>query len=83
MRFVSAIYRGALIEQRQFIVDEAKQLGYTGTSNYDTMLKTIDDKLAKFKEVKPGTPQAGNQNQRQPTGNPLIDKYLVPANTPQ
>jgi hypothetical protein len=83
MRFVSAIYRGALIEQRQFIVDEAKQLGYTGTSNYDTMLKTIDDKLAKFKEVKPGSPQMGTQNQRQPTGNPLIDKYLVPANTPQ
>jgi hypothetical protein len=83
MRFVSAIYRGALIEQRQFIVDEAKQLGYTGTSNYDTMLKTIDDKLAKFKEVKPGAPQGAPQNQRQPTGNPLIDKYLVPANTPQ
>jgi hypothetical protein len=83
MRFVSAIYRGALIEQRQFIVDEAKQLGYTGTSNYDTMLKTIDDKLAKFKEVKPGTPQGGTPKPAQPTGNPLIDKYLVPANTPQ
>jgi hypothetical protein len=83
MRFVSAIYRGALIEQRQFIVDEAKQLGYTGTSNYDTMLKTIDDKLAKFKEVKPGTPQGGAPKPAQPTGNPLIDKYLVPANTPQ
>lgn len=83
MRFVSAIYRGALIEQRQFIVDEAKQLGYTGTSNYDMMLKTIDDKLAKFKEVKPGTPQGGTPKPAQPTGNPLIDKYLVPANNPQ
>lgn len=83
LRFVSAIYRGALIEQRQFIVDEAKQLGYTNTSNYDTMLKSIDDKLAKFKEVKPGSPQMGTQNQRQTTGNPLIDKYLAPANTTQ
>ena len=53
MRFVSAIYRGALIEQKQFIIDEAKQLGYTNTSNYDMMIKSIDDKLAKFKEVKP------------------------------
>jgi molybdopterin converting factor small subunit len=83
IRFVSAIYRGALIEQKQFIIDEAKQLGYTNTSNYDMMIKSIDDKLAKFKEVKPSTPQVTPQNQRQPTGNPLIDKYLVPANTPQ
>jgi hypothetical protein len=72
MRFVSAIYRGALIEQKQFIVDEAKQLGYTGTSNYDTMLKTIDDKLAKFKEVKPGENIPAQTTQ---SDDALINKY--------
>jgi hypothetical protein len=72
MRFVSAIYRGALIEQRQFIVDEAKQLGYTGTSNYDMMLKTIDDKLAKFKEVKPGE---NIPTQTTQSDDALINKY--------
>jgi hypothetical protein len=82
-RFVSAIYRGALIEQKQFIVDQAKELGYTGTSNYNSAIESIDNKLAKFKEVKPGTPQGGTPKLAQPTGNPLIDKYLVPANTPQ
>ena len=83
MRFVSAIYRGALIEQKQFIVDQAKELGYTGTSNYNSAIESIDNKLAKFKEVKPGAPQGGTPKPAQPTGNPLIDKYLVPANTPQ
>jgi len=83
LRFVSAIYRGALIEQKQFIVDQAKELGYTGTSNYNSAIESIDSKLAKFKEVKPGTPQLGTPKPAQPTGNPLIDKYLVPANTPQ
>jgi len=82
-RFVSAIYRGALIEQKQFIVDQAKELGYTGTSNYNSAIESIDNKLAKFKEVKPGTPQGNTPKPAQPTGNPLIDKYLVPANTPQ
>ena len=83
MRFISAIYRGALIEQKEFIVNQAKELNYTDTSNYTSLIKSIDDKLAKFKEVKPGTPQGGTPKPAQPTGNPLIDKYLVPANTPQ
>ena len=83
MRFISAIYRGALIEQKEFIVNQAKELNYTETSNYTSLIKSIDDKLAKFKEVKPGTPQGGTPKPAQPTGNPLIDKYLVPANTPQ
>jgi hypothetical protein len=54
MRFISAIYRGALIEQKEFIIGQAKELNYTETSNYTSLIKTIDDKLAKFKEVKPG-----------------------------
>jgi hypothetical protein len=83
MRFISAIYRGALIEQKEFIIGQAKELNYTETSNYTSLIKTIDDKLAKFKEVKPGAPQGGSPKPGQPTGNPLIDKYLVPANTPQ
>jgi hypothetical protein len=54
MRFISAIYRGALIEQKEFIIGQAKELNYTETSNYTSLIKSIDDKLAKFKEVKPG-----------------------------
>jgi hypothetical protein len=52
-KFVSAIYRGALIEQKNFVVDEAKQLGYTNTPNYEAFVKSIDDKLSKFKEITP------------------------------
>lgn len=72
LRFVSAIYRGALIEQKQFIVDTAKELNYTNTSNYDTLIKSIDDKLAKFKEVKPGENIPAQTTQ---SDDALINKY--------
>jgi len=72
MRFISAIYRGALIEQKEFIANQAKELNYTDTSNYTSLIKSIDDKLAKFKEVKPG------ENIPAPTtqsDDALINKY--------
>ena len=72
MRFVSAIYRGALIEQKQFIVDQAKELGYTGTSNYNSAIESIDNKLAKFKEVKPGENIPAQTTQ---SDDALINKY--------
>jgi len=52
-KYVSAIYRGALIEQKNFVVNEAKQLGYTKSPNYESFIQSIDDQLGKFKEFTP------------------------------
>jgi hypothetical protein len=52
-KFVSAIYRGALIEQKNFVVNEAKQLGYTKSPNYESFIQSIDEQLGKFKEFTP------------------------------
>jgi len=52
-KYVSAIYRGALIEQKNFVINEAKQLGYTKSPNYESFIQSIDDQLGKFKEFTP------------------------------
>jgi hypothetical protein len=52
-RFVSAIYRGALIEQKNFVVNEAEQLGYSKSPNYESFIQSIDKQLGKFKEFTP------------------------------
>ena len=52
-KYVSAIYRGALIEQKNFVVNEAKQLGYTKSPNYESFIQSIDEQLAKFKQFTP------------------------------
>jgi len=52
-KYVSAIYRGALIEQKNFVVNEAKQLGYSKSPNYESFIQSIDEQLAKFKQFTP------------------------------
>jgi hypothetical protein len=52
-KYVSAIYRGALIEQKNFVVNEAKQLGYTKSPNYESFIQSIDEQLGKFKQFTP------------------------------
>jgi hypothetical protein len=52
-KYVSAIYRGALIEQKNFVVNEAKQLGYSKSPNYESFIQSIDEQLGKFKEITP------------------------------
>ena len=52
-KYVSAIYRGALIEQKNFVVNEAKQLGYTKSPNYESFIQSIDEQLDKFKQFTP------------------------------
>jgi len=52
-KYVSAIYRGALIEQKNFVINEAKQLGYTKSPNYESFIQSIDEQLGKFKEFTP------------------------------
>lgn len=64
-KFVSAIYRGALIEQKNFVVNEAKQLGYTKSPNYESFIQSIDEQLGKFKELKP---TAKSSDEAKPTG---------------
>lgn len=53
-RFATAVYRGALLERKKFIKDQAEQAGYDKTPNYDIAIRQLDDQLAKFKLVKPG-----------------------------
>ena len=52
-KYVSAIYRGALIEQKNFVINEAKQLGYTKSPNYESFIQSIDEQLGKFKQFTP------------------------------
>lgn len=74
-KYASAVYRGALMERKKFLQSEAKQLGYDKSPNYDQAISDIDAELAKFK--KPSENKRVDSVVRvQPTGNPLIDKYL-------
>jgi hypothetical protein len=70
-RFVSAIYRGALIEQKNFVVNEAEQLGYSKSPNYESFIQSIDKQLGKFKEFTP-PPKTGAEkpsvSEEKPTG---------------
>jgi hypothetical protein len=78
-RFMSAVYRGALIDQKNIYVKQAARLGYADSPNYTTTLKQIDEELAKFREVQPAAPPAAAGRPRTATtGNPLVDKYLNP-----
>ena len=63
-KYVSAIYRGALIEQKNFVINEAKQLGYTKSPNYESFIQSIDEQLGKFKEF---TPPAKTSVENPPT----------------
>lgn len=85
-RFMSAIYRGALLDQRNMYVKQAQRLGYADSPNYKTTLQQIDEELAKFRPSQPaGTPAATAPAAGTPTapragttGNALVDKYLTP-----
>ena len=52
-RFATAVYRGALLERKKFIQDQAEQAGYKDTPNYAIAIRQLDDQLAKFKLIKP------------------------------
>lgn len=77
-KYVSAVFRGALLEQKRMLQDKAKEFGYIESPNYKARLQSIDDQLARFKKPSEGKPEATGAKV-QPTGNPLIDKYLQPA----
>ena len=52
-QFAIALYRGALIERKKFIQEQAEQLGYDKSPNYDSAIRQIDKKLEQFKLIKP------------------------------
>ena len=59
-RFMSAVYRGALIDQKNIYIQQADRLGYSDSSTFKKTLKQLDDELAKFRPQQPApAPGAG------------------------
>ena len=76
-KFATAVYRGALLERKQFLKDNAEQYGYLNTPNYASAIGQIDNQLAKFKPIAPQSTTTTNPSAIQTrTGNSLVDKYL-------
>lgn len=73
-RFVTAVYRGALLEQKQKYVDQAERLGYTDSPEYAKTIKQFDDKLAQFKLVNQNKPKESG-NKPQESDEDLINRY--------
>lgn len=75
-QFAVALYRGALLERKQFIQDQAESTGYSESPNYKKTIEQLDKKLGQFKLVTP----KGSQNSSAPAPKPedeeLINKYL-------
>jgi len=76
-RFATAVYRGALLERKKFIQDQAEQAGYKDTPNYAIAIRQLDDQLAKFKLIKPNEKTSSEQKQTS-SDDELINKYLKP-----
>lgn len=81
-QFMTAIYRGALLDQKNIYIERARRLGYAESPNYKTTIEQLDEQLAKFKLVTPPeTPNATRVKTpvapARTTGDPLVDKYLI------
>jgi hypothetical protein len=76
-QFAVALYRGALIERKKFIEDQAAQLGYDKSPNYQTTIGQLDKKLSQFSLV---NPQGGKTPvpTAKSSDDDLINKYLKP-----
>ena len=74
-RFATAVYRGALLERKKFIKDQAEQAGYDKTPNYDIAIRQLDDQLAKFKLIKPSDKSAPASSQKLDADS-LVNKWL-------
>lgn len=83
VRYLSAVYRGALLEKRKLYVDQAERLGYNQSPEYRVTLAQLDRELAKFREVRPQQPAApGTQPAQAPragtsTQNRMSDEELL------
>lgn len=89
-RFMTNVYRGALLEQRNVYASQADILGYADSPSFKKRLKQIDDELAKFREVQPqpapgaaaapgaGTaPGAGGRTMSRQEEDALLRRYNV------
>jgi len=64
-QFAVALYRGALLERKKFIQDQAESTGYDQTPNYKKTIEQLDKKLGQFKLVTPSGSQAPSSPQPQ------------------
>jgi hypothetical protein len=74
-RFATAVYRGALLERKKFIKDQAEQAGYDKTPNYDIAIRQLDDQLNQFKLINPKDKSAPAPKL---DADSLVNKYLQP-----
>jgi len=79
-KFATALYRGALLERKKKLTDEAEQFGYLESPNYKSALQQIDSKLSQFK-LAPNPGAASNASPAQAgklSDAELRKKYGVP-----
>jgi hypothetical protein len=78
-QFAVSLYRGALLERKQFIQDQAESTGYSESPNYKKTIEQLDKKLGQFKLI---TPSEKTKTPSTPAPKPedeaLINKYLPP-----
>jgi len=78
-QFATALYRGAIIERKNFIQDQAQSMGYDQSPNYKKTIDQLDKKLGQFKLI---TPSVKTETPSTPVSKPedeaLINKYLPP-----
>jgi hypothetical protein len=78
-QFATALYRGAIIERKNFIQDQAQSMGYDQSPNYKKTIDQLDKKLGQFKLI---APSAKTETPSTPVPKPedeaLINKYLSP-----
>lgn len=90
-RFMTNVYRGALLEQRNVYASQADILGYADSPSFQKRLKQIDDELAKFREVQPQpapgagtTPGAGGRTMSREEEDALLRRYgQTPGQNPR
>jgi len=75
-QFAVALYRGALLERKQFIQDQAESTGYSESPNYKKTIEQLDKKLGQFKLVTPKVSQNSSTPATKPENEALINKYL-------
>jgi hypothetical protein len=62
-QFAVSLYRGALLERKKFIQDQAESTGYDQSPNYTKTIEQLDKKLAQFKLVTPSGSQSPSAQQ--------------------
>jgi hypothetical protein len=77
-QFAVSLYRGALLERKKFIQDQAESTGYDQTPNYKKTIEQLDKKLGQFKLVTPSASKTPSTPAPKPEDEALINKYLPP-----